>query len=369
MIPGLVSYGVATQFGRLVIAVQPPASVAAGSAFGLTVAVEDASGNVVTRYDASVAISLASNPGGATLGGSPTATVTNGVATFSGLTLNKAGTGYTLRISGGVVASGDDGPHQCVAGFNAISSADIANDARAGINTAWFISIVSPARPASDSRTVGGRFRHQDLVNREAQVLDFRQPVTLTATVKFIGKARNGLPGLSPSPTAARSWRPCRFTMASPASQHRHCRSGGIRSGRLMPARRTSIAASRHQSSRRSSRIGQGPISGLLRSGPALARPSHLPPAPVGSHPDREYPQAPSRCWTGQRFSERSRWLLAKRSSPRTLFRPALIASRLCSTVPGSIGRAAPAQSHKWSNKRRTWRHDSQSLSRAETDG
>ena len=62
LIPGLVSYGVATQLGRLVITVQPPASVAAGSAFGLTVAVEDSSGNVITNYDASVAIALATTP-------------------------------------------------------------------------------------------------------------------------------------------------------------------------------------------------------------------------------------------------------------------------------------------------------------------
>ncbi len=110
LIPDLVSYGVASQFGQLVIAVQPPTSVAAGSGFGLTVAVEDSSGNLITGYDASVAIALASNPGGATLGGPVTATVTNGVATFSGLTLNKVGTGYTLRISGGSVGSATTAP-------------------------------------------------------------------------------------------------------------------------------------------------------------------------------------------------------------------------------------------------------------------
>jgi hypothetical protein len=37
LIPGLVSYGVGTQFGRLAISLQPPASVAAGGGFGLTV--------------------------------------------------------------------------------------------------------------------------------------------------------------------------------------------------------------------------------------------------------------------------------------------------------------------------------------------
>src|SRR4029077_409278 len=41
LIPDLVVYGVVgTQFDRLVITVQPPASIPAGSSFGLTVAVE-----------------------------------------------------------------------------------------------------------------------------------------------------------------------------------------------------------------------------------------------------------------------------------------------------------------------------------------
>ena len=75
---------------------QPPASVTAGTPFGLTVQAEDSSGNPITSFNGTVTVALASNPGGAMLGGTLTVTASGGVATFSGLTLNKAASGYTL---------------------------------------------------------------------------------------------------------------------------------------------------------------------------------------------------------------------------------------------------------------------------------
>ena len=78
---------------------QPPASVTAGSPFGLTVQAEDSSGNLDSSFNGTVTVALASNPGGATLGGTLTVTASGGVATFSGLTLNKAASGYTLEVS------------------------------------------------------------------------------------------------------------------------------------------------------------------------------------------------------------------------------------------------------------------------------
>ena len=44
-------------------------------------------------------VALANNPGGDTLGGTLSVTATSGVATFSGLTLTKAASGYTLLVS------------------------------------------------------------------------------------------------------------------------------------------------------------------------------------------------------------------------------------------------------------------------------
>ena len=83
----------------LVISSQPPSSVTAGDGFGLTVAAEDPFGNPTPTFNGSVTIALASGPDGATLGGTLAATAVDGVATFSGLTLNTAGTGYTLEAT------------------------------------------------------------------------------------------------------------------------------------------------------------------------------------------------------------------------------------------------------------------------------
>ena len=84
---------------QLVITSQPPASVTAGSGFGLDAAIEDVYGNVVTTATNAVTVALASNPGGSSLGGTTSATPTLGVAYFSGLTLTKAASGYTLQAS------------------------------------------------------------------------------------------------------------------------------------------------------------------------------------------------------------------------------------------------------------------------------
>ena len=83
----------------LVVTAQPPDSVTAGSGFGLTVTLEDNSGDVISSFDGNVSVGLSNNPGGADLGGSLTVTAHDGVATFSGLTLDKAATGYTLLVS------------------------------------------------------------------------------------------------------------------------------------------------------------------------------------------------------------------------------------------------------------------------------
>jgi len=86
---------------RLVVATQPPGSVTIGSGFGLVVDAMDPFGNLDTSFDGSVSLALASNPGGTTIGGTPTATAGAGVATFSGVLLYKVGAGYTLQASSG----------------------------------------------------------------------------------------------------------------------------------------------------------------------------------------------------------------------------------------------------------------------------
>ena len=86
-------------FQNLVVTTQPPASLTAGSSFGLTVQAQDSSGNLLTSFNGPVTVGLFNNPGGATLGGTLTVTASGGVATFSDLTLTRAASGYTLTTT------------------------------------------------------------------------------------------------------------------------------------------------------------------------------------------------------------------------------------------------------------------------------
>ncbi len=85
---------------------QPLPDVHVNSPFGTTFTVEYTSGVVDKAFSGDVTIALANNPGGSSsaLGGTVTVAAVNGVATFSGLTINIAGDGYTLRVSGGGLA-------------------------------------------------------------------------------------------------------------------------------------------------------------------------------------------------------------------------------------------------------------------------
>src|SRR6185312_15205485 len=89
---------------QLLITSQPPSSVTAGSPFGFTVTAEDAEGNVASSFDGSQTVTVASGPGG-TLGGTLTLSATSGLASFSGLNLKLAGSGYVLAVSSGTLAA------------------------------------------------------------------------------------------------------------------------------------------------------------------------------------------------------------------------------------------------------------------------
>src|SRR2546427_9667688 len=58
----------------------------------------DALGNLVPSFTGSVTVALGTNPGGAILSGTTPVAAVSGVATFF-VSLNKAGTGYTLTAS------------------------------------------------------------------------------------------------------------------------------------------------------------------------------------------------------------------------------------------------------------------------------
>jgi hypothetical protein len=94
---------------HLVVTAQPPSSVTAGGTFGLMVSAEDGQGNIDTNYHADVALALATGPSGGALGGTATATPVGGVASFSGLTLDKAGT-YTIGAASDTLTPATSNP-------------------------------------------------------------------------------------------------------------------------------------------------------------------------------------------------------------------------------------------------------------------
>ena len=84
---------------KLAFKIQPANTVVGAAIPDFTVEVQDADGNPVTTSSAAITIALGNNPNGAVLSGTATVSAINGVATFSGLTLDKAAMGYTLVAS------------------------------------------------------------------------------------------------------------------------------------------------------------------------------------------------------------------------------------------------------------------------------
>ncbi|HEU4801190.1 MAG TPA: Ig-like domain-containing protein, partial [Gemmatimonadales bacterium] len=85
---------------RLVFTTQPSNLVAGGTITpAVRVGIQDALGNPVTSATNQVTVAFGANPGGASLGGTKTVAAVAGVATFSTLTVDKPGNGYTLQAS------------------------------------------------------------------------------------------------------------------------------------------------------------------------------------------------------------------------------------------------------------------------------
>jgi len=98
---------------------QQPSKTAAGAAISPAVVVQvlDAIGNVVTSDNSvQVTIAIGANPGGGTLSGTATITVSAGVASFGNLSINKTGVGYTLSASAGTLTGATSAPFNIMPG-------------------------------------------------------------------------------------------------------------------------------------------------------------------------------------------------------------------------------------------------------------
>ena len=92
-----ITAGVPKQLGFIV---QPANAVALASiAPAVKVAVLDALGNLVPSSTNSISITISANPGSATLSGASTEMASGGIATFSNLSIDKIGVGYSLLAS------------------------------------------------------------------------------------------------------------------------------------------------------------------------------------------------------------------------------------------------------------------------------
>ena len=89
---------------RVAFTVQPSSTgVAQPITPAVQVAIQDAFANTVTNATNAVTLTLATNPGSGTLAGTKTVNAVGGIATFSALSIDKAGTGYTLTATSPVL--------------------------------------------------------------------------------------------------------------------------------------------------------------------------------------------------------------------------------------------------------------------------
>src|SRR5213078_1312982 len=84
---------------NLAFTTQPQSTQAGQTMPAVRVTARDASGNTVTSYTGLITVALGANPGGGTLSGTTSVNAVSGVATFSTLSINNAGNGYTLVAS------------------------------------------------------------------------------------------------------------------------------------------------------------------------------------------------------------------------------------------------------------------------------
>src|SRR5438874_8139351 len=123
---------------KLAFIVQPSNAVAgAANTPAVQVAVQDAQGNTVTTAATSITVAIGNNPVSGTLAGTRTVAAVSGVATFSTLSLNKTGTGYTLPASATGLTSATSGAFNISAGAAAkvVFTVQPSNAAAGAANT------------------------------------------------------------------------------------------------------------------------------------------------------------------------------------------------------------------------------------------
>ena len=143
----------------LAFTVQPTATpVAAAITPAVQVTAHDAFGNIVASFAGTVTMALGTNTAGGTLTGTLAVAATGGVATFSNLHIDRAGTGYTLQASSGgfpgatSAAFAVTGSGAVSAGQSTLSATPASVAASAGGNT---VAVTVTARDAAGNPVAG----------------------------------------------------------------------------------------------------------------------------------------------------------------------------------------------------------------------
>src|SRR5207249_1571939 len=93
-----ITAGTATE---LVFSVQPSTTMAGAAITPADqVTAQDGNGITATGFTGNITVAIGTNPSSGALTGTLTRAAVSGVATFSGLSIDKAGTGYTLTATG-----------------------------------------------------------------------------------------------------------------------------------------------------------------------------------------------------------------------------------------------------------------------------
>ncbi len=86
------------------------------------VAVKDTLGNTVTSATGTVTLAIGANPNGGTLAGTATAAASGGVASFTGLSIDNPGSGYTLVATSGSLPADTSAPFPVHITFASVSA-------------------------------------------------------------------------------------------------------------------------------------------------------------------------------------------------------------------------------------------------------
>src|SRR5205823_5799517 len=136
------AFNVTPRAAKLLVFTVQPGAASAGATItpAVQVTARDSLGNTATSFAGTVTVAIGTNPGGGALTGSKTQTAVTGVASFPDLSIDKAGTGYTLAASSGTLTSATS------SGFNIL-----AGSVSAGLST---VTATSPITAGSGTSTI-----------------------------------------------------------------------------------------------------------------------------------------------------------------------------------------------------------------------